>query len=147
MKQLLIPMLLLAMVACKKEDETKKDDSNNPVEVTKANLVATWNINKFEEYSLPGDSLLNTYNFPAGSATLTLRNDDTYSTVLSLGTSNGTYSLFKLGSRNFIILMEPGDRPDTTEVLSLTSSSLVTSDRYAEVNDGDDDYSKGYMTK
>lgn len=140
-------MLLLTMVACKKEDETKTEDKDAPVAVTKENLVANWTITKLEEYSIPGDSLLLSYPIPAGTGTFTLRDDNTYSTVLSLGTSNGTYSLVKLNGKDLIILNEPGDLPDTNVVTKLTKSSLVISNKDAEINRGSDDYSVGYMIK
>jgi len=139
-------MLLLAMVACKK-DETKTEDKDAAVAVTKENLVATWGIVKFEEYSLPGDSLLTSFPLPAGTGTFTLRNDNTYSTITSFGTSNGTFSLIKLNGKDVLILNEPGDRPDSNVVTKLTKSSLIISNRDFEANRGSDDYSVGYMSK
>ncbi|MDP3928799.1 MAG: hypothetical protein Q8R57_07235 [Bacteroidota bacterium] len=146
MKKLIIPMLLLAMVACKK-DETKTEDKDAAVAVTKENLVATWSINKFEEYTLPGDSLKTSFTLTPGSGSFTLRADNSYSTVTSFGTSNGTFSLIKLNGKDVLILNEPGDRPDSNVVTKLTKSSFIISNRDFEANRNSKDYTVGHMSK
>lgn len=139
-------MLLLAMVACKK-DETKTEDKDAAVAVTKENLVATWSINKFEEYTLPGDSLKTSFTLTPGSGSFTLRADNSYSTVTSFGTSNGTFSLIKLNGKDVLILNEPGDRPDSNVVTKLTKSSFIISNRDFEANRNSKDYTVGHMSK
>jgi hypothetical protein len=150
MKKLIIPMLLLAMVACKKEDDKKeevKPDPNAPVAVTKENLVGTWSITKIEGFTIPGDSLFETMNFNAGSATVAFTANDTYTTTSSFGTSTGTFSIIKLNGKDVLVTVEPGDRPDSQEVVLFTATKSEWSDKQFEVRDGDDDYSKTYLTK
>lgn len=148
MKKLILPLMAIALIACSKsEDDATKTDPNAAVEVTKANLVGTWNISKIEGFTIPGDSLFQTINFNAGDATFTVTNDDKYTTVSTFGTSNGTYVLTKVNSKNLLILLEPGDPADTSEVLSLTKNAMVISDKQQEVNRNDDEYTKSYLSR
>ncbi len=146
MKKLMIPMLLLAIVACKKEDD-KKEDPNAAVAFNKEAVVGTWKINKFEEYSIPGDSLKLAYNVPDGTGTFTLGSDNKYATVLPLGSDNGTYTIAKLNGKDLLILLEAGKQPDTNEVVLFTKTSFVISNKDAETRRGSNDYSKGYLSK
>ncbi len=137
--------MAIALIACSKsEDDASKTDPNAAVEVTKANIVGTWNVTKIEGFSIPGDSLIQTMNL---SATFTLTNDDKYSTVSTFGTSNGTYVLTKVNAKNLLILLEPGDPADTSEVLSLTKNGMVITDKQQEVNRNDDEYTKTYLSR
>ncbi len=139
-------MVLLAMVACEKEED-KKEDMNAPIAFTKEAVVGTWNINKFEGYTLPGDSLVQTMNFNAGEATLVLTANNTYTTTTSFGTSTGTFNIIKLNGKDVLVTIEPGDRPDSAEILSFTKSSMTFTDKQFEERDGDDDYTKSYLSK
>ncbi|MCU0441698.1 MAG: hypothetical protein MUE96_04805 [Bacteroidia bacterium] len=150
MKKLIIPILLLAMVACKKEEDKKeevKPDPNAPVAFTKEAAVGTWQINKFEEYAIPSDTIKFTFNVPAGQGTFTLGSDNSYSTVLPLGSDNGTYIIGKLNGKDLLILLETGKQPDTNEVVLFTKSSFVISNKDAETRKGSNDYSKGYLSR
>lgn len=145
MKKLILPLMAIALIACSKsEEDATKTDPNAQVEVTKANMVGTWNVTKIEGFTIPGDSLFQTMNL---SATFTLTNDDKYSTVSSFGTSNGTYVLTTVNSKKLLILLESGDPADTAEVLSLTKSAMVITDKQQEINDGDDEYTKTYLSR
>ena len=140
--------MAIALIACSKsEDDASTTNTDTQVEVTKENLVGTWAINKFEAYALPGDSLITTMNFNAGDASLTFGSDDKYTTLSTFGSSNGTYVVTKVGGKNLVILLEPGDTADTSEVLSLTKKALIMSDKQQEINNGDDDYTKSYMSR
>ena len=140
--------MAIALIACSKsDDDDAKIDSNAQVEVTKANLVGTWNINKFEAYAIPSDTLITSMNFNDGSATLTMGNDDKYTTLSPFGTSSGTYVVTKVNGKNLLIMLEPGDPADTSEVLSLNAKSMITSDKQQEVNSNDDEYSKSYLSR
>lgn len=148
MKKLILPLMAIALIACSKsEDDAKKNDPNAQVEVTKVNLVGTWNISKIEGFTIPGDSLFQTMNFNAGDASFTVTNDDKYSTVSTFGTSNGTYVLTKVNAKNVLILLEPGDPADTSEILSLTKNSMIITDKQQEVNRNDDEYTKTYLSR
>lgn len=140
--------MAMALIACSKsEDDATKSDPNAQVEVTKANLVGTWNINKIEGFTIPGDSLFQTMNFNNGDATLTLTNDDKYTTTSTFGTSSGTYTVATVNGKKMLITIEPGDPADTLEVLSLTKSAMVGTDKQQEINSGDDEYSKTYLSR
>ncbi len=140
--------MAIALIACSKsDDDDAKIDSNAQVEVTKANLVGTWNINKFEAYAIPSDTLITSMNFNDGSATLTMGNDDKYTTLSPFGTSSGTYVVTKVNGKSVLILLEPGDPADTSEILSLTKSALIMTDKQQEINNGDDDYTKSYLLR
>lgn len=148
MKKLILPLMAIAFIACSKsEDDATKTDPNAQVEVTKANLVGTWNINKIEGYTIPGDSLFQTMNFNAGDATLTLTNDDKYTTTSTFGTSNGTYSVVTVNGKKMLITIEPGDPADTLEILSLTKNSMLGTDKQQEINRNDDEYTKTYLSR
>lgn len=148
MKKLILPLMAIALVACSKsEDDAAKTDPNAQLEVTKTNLVGTWNINKIEGYTLASDSLFRTMNFNAGDATLTLTNDDKYTTTSTFGTSSGKYTVTTVNGKKLLITIEPGDPADTLEVLSLTKSAMVGTDKQQEINSGDDEYSKTYLTR
>ncbi len=140
--------MAVALIACSKsEDDAAKTDPNAQVEVTKANLVGTWNITKIEGFAIPGDSLFQTMNFNPGSATFTITSDNKYTTVSGFGTSSGDYVLTTVNGKNLLILLEPGDPADTAEVLSLTKNSMVTTDKQQELNEGDDEYTKTYLSR
>lgn len=140
--------MAIAFIACSKsEDDAKKTDPNAQVEVTKANLIGTWSINKFEAYALPSDTFVTSMTFNAGEASLTLGSDDKYTTLSPFGTSNGTYVVTKVNGKNLLIMLEPGDPADTSEVLSLTKNAMTTSDKQQEVNNGDDEYTKTYLSR
>lgn len=109
--------------------------------------MGTWNISKIEGFTIPGDSLFQTMNFNAGDASFTVTNDDKYSTVSTFGTSNGTYVLTKVNAKNVLILLEPGDPADTSEILSLTQNSMIITDKQQEVNRNDDEYTKTYLSR
>lgn len=148
MKKLILPLMAITCIACSKsEDDAKKNDPNAQVEVTKANLVGTWNITKIEGFTIPGDSLFQTMNFNAGDAILTLTNDDKYTTTSTFGTSNGTYSVVTVNGKKMLITIEPGDPADTLEVLSLTKSSMLGTDKQQEINRNDDEYTKTYLSR
>jgi hypothetical protein len=150
MKKLIIPMLLLSLVACEKEEDKKEEtkvDPNATIAFTKEALVGTWNITKIEGYTIPGDSLFETMNFNAGDAKVVFTASDTYTTTSTFGTSTGTYSIIKLDGKDVLVTIEPGDRPDSQEVVLFTSSKSEWSDKQFEVRDGDDDYSKTFLTK
>ena len=147
MKKILIPMLLLAMVACKKEEETKADDSNDPIAFSKEALLGKWNINKFEALNLSNDSVTMQMTFNPGDATITFNGDGTYATRTTLDNSDGTYSIIKLNGKDVLITLEPGDRPDSMEIKTFTKSSMVFDDKQFEQRRGSDDYTKAYCTK
>lgn len=148
MKKLMLPVMAAALIACSKSsDDAPKTDPNAAVEVTKENLVGTWTINKLERYTIPGDSLFGTMNFNPGEASLALGTDDKYTTTTPFGNSNGTYVVTKANGKTYLITLEPGDPADTAEVLSLTKTSLVTSDKQSETNAGDDEYGKTYLSR
>ena len=140
--------MAVALIACSKsEDDAAKTDPNAQVEVTKANLVGTWNITKIEGFAIPGDSLFQTMNFNAGDATLTLTNDDKYTTTSTFGTSSGTYTVATLNGKKMLITIEPGDPADTMEVLSLTKNAMLGTDKQQEINRNDDEYTKTYLSR
>jgi hypothetical protein len=148
MKKLILPLVAIAFIACSKsEDDATKTDPNAQVEVTKANLVGTWSINKLERYTIPGDSMFGTMNFNSGEASLTLGNDDKYTTITPFGNSNGSFTVVKSGTKTYLITIETGDPADTAEILSLTKSALITSDKQQGVNSNDDEYGKTYLSR
>lgn len=140
-------MLLLAMVACKEEEEETKVDPNVAVEFTKEKLVGTWNITKIEGFTIPGDTLFQTMNFNAGDATVAFTANNTYTTTSTFGTSTGTYNMIKLNGKDVLVTIEPGDKPDSAEIVTFTNSSMVFTDKQFEVRGGDDDYTNTYCSK
>jgi hypothetical protein len=117
------------------------------VAFSKEAVVGTWKINKFEQYSIPGDSLELVYNVPDGTGTFNLGSDNKYATALPLGSDNGTYTIAKLNGKDLLILLEAGKQPDTNEVVLFTKTSFVISNKDAETRKGSNDYSKGYLSK
>ncbi len=144
MKKLLIPMLLLAMVACKKEEETSTDA---PVAFSKEALIGKWNINKFESLKLTNDSVMMQMSFNAGDASITFNSNGTYVTKTTFDDSEGTFSVLKINGKDVLVTLEPGDRPDSMEIKTFTKSSMVFDDKQFEQRRGSDDYTKAYCTK
>lgn len=144
MKKLIIPVLLFAMVACKKEVETSTGAS---VAFSKEALIGKWNINKFEGLNLANDSVTMQMNFNAGDATITFNSNGTYLTKTTFDESEGTFSVLKLNGKDVLVTIEPGDRPDSMEIKTFTKSSMVFDDKQFEQRRGSDDYTKAYCTK
>ncbi|MFY8108606.1 MAG: hypothetical protein ACOVO9_06425 [Bacteroidia bacterium] len=144
MKKLIIPMLLLAMVACKKEEETSTDA---PVTFSKEALIGKWNINKFEGLNLANDSITMQMNFNAGDATITFNSNGTYLTKTTFDESAGTFNVLKLNGKDVLVTIETGDRPDSMEIKTFTKSSMVFDDKQFEQRRGSDDYTKAYCSK
>lgn len=144
MKKLIIPVLLFAMVACKKEEETSTDAS---VAFSKEALIGKWNINKFEGLNLANDSVTMQMNFNAGDATITFNSNGTYLTKTTFDESEGTFNVLKLNGKDVLVTIEPGDRPDSMEIKTFTKSSMVFDDKQFEQRRGSDDYTKAYCTK
>lgn len=133
------------MVACSKDEDEKTETTT--AEFNKANLVGTWNITKIEGYSIPGDSLMLTMPFNAGQATATFGSDNSFSVTSPFGNDAGTFSIIKLNGKDALITEVTGDDPDTVEISTFSKTTMVFDDRSQEIRDGDDDWSKTYLSK
>jgi hypothetical protein len=145
MKKLIIPMLLLAMVACKKDETATQNDAAVPF--SKEALLGKWNINKFEGLTVANDSITMQMTFNAGDATITFNANGTYETKTTFDNSEGTFNVLKLNGKDVLVTIEPGDRPDSMEIVSFTKSGMVFDDKQFEQRRGSDDYTKAYCSK
>ncbi len=138
-------MLLLAMVACKKDETTNQNDVT--IAFSKETLIGKWNINKFESLNLANDSVMMQMTFNAGDAHITFNANGTYITKTTFDESEGTFNVLKLNGKDVLVTIEPGDRPDSMEITSFTKTSMVFDDKQFEQRRGSDDYTKAYCSK
>lgn len=145
MKKYILPLCILAIVACSKDEDEKTTETT--VEFNKANLTGAWNVTKIEGYTLPGDSLFQTMPFTAGQAVATFNSDNSYSITSPFGNATGTFSIIKISGKDALITKETGEDPDTAEIVTFSKTAMVFSDREQELRDGDDDWTKTYLSK
>lgn len=147
MKKIILPMCMLAMIACSKEETKTTTNNNTSITFNKENLVGTWNIDKLEGYTTSNDSLTLTFPFTKGSATVAFNADNSFITKSPFGNAEGTFSIIKLNGKDVLITTETGDPSDTCEISTFTASTLIFDDRAAEIRANDDSWSKTYCSK
>ena len=141
----LIASVLLFLGACKKEDDA-------PVSLSKSDLIGVWDIEKYEEYSLPGNSINSTDNFVSGSFTWTFRSDDTaviYQAGTPSSTTYFTYSILSSNGKNTIVTRELGSSNDdyTLQIIKFDLPYMECDNKEALTKNGDDHYDKYYLKK
>jgi hypothetical protein len=147
MKKFILPLCILAIVACNKKEDPKEAIPTTPATFSKTNLVGTWSIMKENYYTTDDDSLSDSYELKKGEMTFTFESDNTLS-IREEGdlVSVGYFSTGKLGSKDLLILTGGGDS-DTEEVVSFSAQAMVLSDKMSSINWGDDEYSKLHLAK
>jgi hypothetical protein len=156
MKKFILPLCLLAVIACSKKDDdntstkttsTTTSGSTTPG-FTKANLTGTWDYTKVQTLDMATDSVTDETLLEKGEAALIFGTDNSI-IVMDQGdpVDQWMYSITKKNNKDFLALIRFGNENDTMEVASFTGTSMVLNEKLDAQSDSSDQYVKVYLKK
>jgi hypothetical protein len=150
MKKYILPVCLLAVMACsKKDDDTSSSATpSNTIAFTKANLVGSWDLARVEGYDITNDSLLETQFHTKGELVMVFNADNSI-TAIEKGDAfdYGNYEIARKNNKDYLVFIRQGWGDDSMEAAFLTQTSLVISDKPYQLSEGNDMYGKTYLSK